>query len=240
MVAPCTATVSERWSWPARSLGIGSSIAILAIGILYAAVITLWLIIEAAPSEPIGDPYLAIMEVLTMTSAAAFLGLVIAVWCFADDARRLPALTALVSGSLAVGFTMAVHFVQLTAIRQLWRAGRLSDYRLVWPSAVFAVEYFAWDVLVGASMVAAGFALAGSPAGVRARLCLLTGGMLCLVGATGPLSGRMVMQDIAVFGYAVVLPIAGALTVRLFRTALPHTPPPNNLYGVPRQARRRG
>jgi hypothetical protein len=55
---------------------------------------------------------------------------------------------------------MAVHFVQLTAIRQLWHAGRLDDYRLVWPSA---------------------------------------------------------RQNIAVFGYAVVLPIAGGLMTRLFR-----------------------
>ncbi len=210
MAAPRTATASERWSWSARCLGVGSSIGILAIGILYAAVITLWLIVEAAPREPIGDPYLAVMEGLTMAPAVAFLGLAIAVWCFADAPRRLPALTTLVIGTLAVGLTMAVHFVQLTAIRQLWRAGRLSDYRLVWPSAVFAVEYFAWDILVGVSMVAAGFALAGGPPAARARRSLLIGGMLCLVGATGPLSGRMFMQNVAVFGYAVVLPIAGA------------------------------
>jgi hypothetical protein len=223
VVAPHTVTASERWSWSARCLGIGSSIGILAIGILYVAVITLWLIIEAAPREPIGDPYLAVMEGLTMASAVAFLGLVIAIWCFADASRRLPALTALAIGILAVGLTMAVHFVQLTAIRQLWRAGRLSDYRLVWPSALFAVEYFAWDILVGLTMVAAGFTLAGGPAAVRARRSLLIGGILCLVGATGPLSGRMFMQNVAVLGYAVVLPIAGALTARLFRAALPRS-----------------
>ena len=223
MMAPRIATTSERWSRYARCLGIGGSIGIFAIGILYAAVITLWLIIEAAPGEPIGDPYLAVMECLTMASAVAFLGLVIAVWCFADAPRRLPALVALVTGTLAVGLTTVVHFVQLTAIRQLWRAGQLSDYRLVWPSPIFAAEYFAWDILVGVSTVAAGFALAGGPAAVRARRSLLVGGMLCLVGATGPLSGRMFMQNVAVFGYAVVLPIAGAVTARLFRTALPHS-----------------
>jgi len=221
LVARSTATASEHWSSGARCLGIGSSIGILAIGILYAAVITLWVIIEGAPRDPIGDPYLAVMEGLTMASALAFLGLVTAIWCFADARRRLPALTALLVGSLAVGLTMTVHFVQLTAIRQLWRAGRLGDYRLVWPSALFAVEYFAWDILVGVSMVAAGFALAGGPAAARARRCLLIGGMLCLIGASGPLSGRMFMQNVAVFGYAVVLPIAGALTARLFRTVSP-------------------
>lgn len=223
MGAPPIATVSERWSRGARRLGIGSSIGILAIGILYAAVITLWAIIEGAPREPIGDPYLAVMEGLTMASALALLGLLIAIWCFADAPRRLPALTALVIGTLAVGLTLTVHFVQLTAIRQLWCAGRLSDYRLIWPSALFAVEYFAWDILVGVSMVAAGFALAGGPAASRARQSLLIGGILCLVGAAGPISGRMSMQNVAVFGYGVALPIAGALTALLFRTVSPRS-----------------
>lgn len=219
MVAPLAATVSERWSWSARRLGIVSSIGILVVGILYVAVITLWLIIEATPREPIGDPYLAVMEVLTMVSALALLGLVIAIWCFADTARRLPALTALAIGSLAMGLTMAVHFVQLTAIRQLWRAGRLVDYRLVWPSALFAVEYFVWDILVGFTLLAAGFAIAGGPAAKPARGALLIGGVLCLAGVTGPLSGRMSLQNVAVLGYAVVFPIAAALTARMFRAA---------------------
>jgi hypothetical protein len=223
MVTPLAVTVSERWSWRARRLGIASSFGILVVGILYVAVITLWLIIEATPREPIGDPYLAVMEVLTMASALALLGLIIATWCFADAARRLPALTALAIGSVAVGLTMAVHFVQLTAIRQLWRAGRLVDYRLVWPSALFAIEYFVWDILVGLTMVSAGFALAGGPAAVHARRALLIGGGLCLVGAAGPLSGRMLLQNVAVLGYAIVLPTVGFLTARMFRAAVPPT-----------------
>ncbi len=38
---------------------------------------------------------------------------------------------------------------------------------------------------------------------------------------SGSLSGRMFLQNVAVLGYAVVFPIAGALTARMFRTALP-------------------
>jgi len=161
------------------------------------------------------------MEVLTMVSALALLGLVIAIWCFADAARRVQALTALSIGSLAAVLTMAVHFVQLTAVRQLWRAGRFDDYRLVWPSPLFAVEYFVWDILVGLTMVSAGFALAGGPAAVHARRALLIGGVLCLVGTAGPLSGRMLVQNVAVLGYAVVFPIAGVLTGRVFRATVP-------------------
>ena len=221
MVASLPIAASERWSWGARRLGIASSIAILIVGILYIAVITLWLIIQATPREPIGDPYLAVMEVLTIVSALALLGLVVAIWCFADVAHRPPALTALAIGALAAGLTMAVHFVQLTAIRQLWRAGRLVDYRLVWPSPVFALEYFVWDILVGFTLLCASFAIAGGSSAEPARRALLIGGVLCFAGVAGPLSGRMFLQNVAVLGYAVVLPIAGALTARMFRAALP-------------------
>ena len=214
-------SASEGWSWGARRLGVTSSIAILIVGILYVAVIALWLIIEAAPREPIGDPYLAVMEVLTILSALALVGLVVAIWCFADAAHRQPALASLATGTLAAVFTMAVHFVQLTAIRQLWRAGGLADYRLVWPSALFALEYFAWDVLVGFTLVSMSFAVSGSPGAETARRVTLIGGVLCLVGVAGPLSGWMFLQSVAVVGYAVVLPIAGALTARMFRAAVP-------------------
>ena len=214
-------TASERWSWGARRLGMASSIAILIVGILYVAVITVWLIIEATPREPIGDPYLAVMEVLTMVSALALLGLVVAIWCFADTAHRPAALTAFAIGTLAAALTMAIHFVQLTAIRQLWRAGRLVDYRLVWPSSLFALEYFVWDVLIGFTLLCVSFAIAGDPSAERARRALLIGGVLCLAGVAGPLSGRMFLQNVAVLGYAVVLPIAAALTARMFHAAVP-------------------
>ncbi|MDH5271397.1 MAG: hypothetical protein OEY32_15895, partial [Candidatus Krumholzibacteria bacterium] len=73
---------SERWSPTAHRLGIASAIGIFGIGVCYVAVIALWMIIEATPREPIGDPYLAVMEVLTILSALALAGLVIALWFF--------------------------------------------------------------------------------------------------------------------------------------------------------------
>jgi hypothetical protein len=195
--------------------------AVLIVGILYVAVITLWLFIESTPRDPIGDPYLAVMEVFTIASALALVGLVAAIWCFAGAAHRLVALATLAIGTLAASLTMAVHFVQLTAIRQLWRTGRLDDYRLVWPSPLFALEYFVWDVLVGFTLLGMSFAIAGGAGAEPARRALLIGGVLCLAGVAGPLSGRMFLQNVAVLGYAVVFPIAAALTARMFRAALP-------------------
>jgi hypothetical protein len=214
-------TIREQWSANARRVGIASASGIAVVGALYLAVIGSWLVIEATPGEPIGDPYLAGMELLTIVSAVAVLGFSIAVSLFVDTHRRVFGLAVAALGSLAAGATIAVHFVQLTAVRQLWRSGNLADYRLVWPSILFAVEYSAWDVLLGLTMVAASFALAGEPRAAWPRRAFLLGGILCLVGIAGPLSGRMVLQNIAVFGYAVVLPVASLLTARLFKSVRP-------------------
>lgn len=215
-------TARERWTRSARRLGITSTVGILAIGILYVGVIALWAIIEGTPGEPIGDPYLAVMEILTILSAISLLGFVVAISCFIDESHRVHGVCTVALGSLAAGLTMVVYFVQLTATRQLWRAGQIADYRLVWPSVIFAAEYFVWDILVGMTLIAASCAIAGSPDARRVRGVLFIGGVLCLTGAIGPLSGRMVLQNIAVSGYAVVFPAAGALAARVFRASPPN------------------
>lgn len=198
----------------ARRIGILSAAMILTVGLLYLGVITTWLIVEGTPQAPIGDPYLAIMEGLTILSALALIGLLVALIPLAALERRVYALMALVMGSLAAGLTMTVHFVQLTAVRQLWHIGQLPDYRLVWPSLIFAVEYFAWDGLIGLSLMLASLTLVGNPQARAAHRALMIGGSLCLMGAIGPLSGYMLLQNLAVLGYAVVLPLAAALSWR--------------------------
>lgn len=207
----------EHWTSSAQRFGIISAGGVVVVGIIYVATIITWLIIEARPLEPIGDPYLAVMEALTLVSALALLGMVVAIYCFTDAAHRVYAIMTLLLGSLAVGLTMAVHFVQLTAVRQLWSAGQLADYQLVWPSVIFATEYFAWDVLVGLTMTFASFTFSRSVGERNARRTLLTGGTLCLIGAAGPLSGLMLLQNVAVFGYAVLLPMSGAFLIVVFR-----------------------
>ena len=185
-------------------------------GVAYVAVILLWLVLVRSPSEPIADPYLGAMEILTIASALAILGLVVALSVLLSVERPVHARIVLVLGSLAAVLTMTVHFVQLTAVRQLWRAGRLPDYRLVWPSQLFAVEYFVWDILVGLTMLSAGLALSGLRTATRARWALLLGGTLCILGVAGPASGRLGLQNVAVLGYAVVLPIAAVFMARFF------------------------
>lgn len=208
--------VRPWWSAGARRLGVAAALGVLGVGILYVATILGWLVVVATPREPIGDPWLAVMESLTVLSALAFLGMAAAVACFADEERRVWGLATLATATVAAGLTLAVHFVQLTAVRQLWRAGELADYRLVWPSAIFALEYLAWDLMVGLTLILAGRVLETAPRGGAARLALTAAGALCLMGLLGPATGRMGLQNVAVLGYAVGLPVAAGLLARLF------------------------
>ena len=193
-----------------------SAIAILVIGMLYVGTILLWIVVAATPREPIGDPFLAVMEVLTIASALALLGVALAIACYADHERRVHAVTSLVFAALAAGLTMAVHFVQLTAVRQLWHANAITDYRLIWPSALLAVEYLVWDLLIGLMMICGSFVFKAPGHARRAQVAMVVGGLLCVAGLAGPLSGQMILQNIGVIGYAVVLPVAAVFIARTF------------------------
>ncbi len=212
--------LSTWWTTEARRVGILSAMTVAGIGILYVTVIVSWLLVEASPGEPIGDPYLAVMEVLTILSAFAVVGFAVALFCFVNTRSRIPAAAALISAILAAGLTATVHFVQLTAVRQLWRSGDLAEYRLVWPSLLFGVEYFAWDILVGLFMVFTSWALSRMDTRPTGYRTFLVGGILCLLGAMGPLSGQMLLQNLSVLGYAIFLPIAGFQASRMFERSV--------------------
>ena len=217
-------TVRDSWTPAARRLGMASAIGMLVIGLLYVATIAVWLLLVRALYQPISDPFLAIMEVLTLVSAPALVGMLVAVHAFSARAQQVFALAGLCFGVLAAGVTMAVHFLELTAIRQLAQAdeGRLG-YLLVWPSSLLAADYLAWDLLVGLSLVCVSRVFVGDISLSRARRVIALCGILCLAGSVGPFSGTIAWQNIAVLGYAVALPLAAGLIARAFRATVPAT-----------------
>jgi hypothetical protein len=70
-------------------------------------------------------------------------------------------LVALAFAVLLAGITTTVHFVDLTALRQLGPA------ELVWPSPLYAAELLAWDVFLGLSLIFAASAFRGDRLRVR-------------------------------------------------------------------------
>lgn len=195
-----TAESIARWSAGMVAVVGAAYIVVLGIGIS-----------SAGSSRPIGDPVLAVMEILTVCSALPMVGLMAAILADAPPARRLLSLLALVFTSLFAGITSVVHFVGLTAERQLGRG------TIVWPSPAYAAELLAWDLFLGIALVLCGlgFDAGGPQRGVRRWL--LGAGVLCLLGTIGPVVGDMRLQRIGVVGYGVVLPVACVLLVRQYR-----------------------
>lgn len=144
-------------------------------------------------SAPIIDPLLAIMEILTLIAAPLMLVMTAAVHGRAPDDRKSASVIAVAFMTLMTGMTSAVHFVELTVVRQLGSAS------LVWPSTAYALELLAWDVFLGISLVSAAFTFENSGRERSVRRGLLACGTLCLLGVAGPAVGNMRLQLVGAF-----------------------------------------
>lgn len=189
----------ERRMPPSR-VGRLSALALVAIGALYAVALAVGFATYGS-SEPIGDPLLAVMEVLTILSALA---MVVVMAALHDDTPSHLRLWSLLAFAFTIGFagtTCVVHVVELTALRQLGTAG------LAWPSAFYAAELTAWDLFLGLALLCAAPTFEGPGRAQRLRRVFAACGVLCLAGLIGPAVGNMRLQLVGVLGYAVVLPI---------------------------------
>ena len=191
-------------------LGFIAAIGLLLVGIAYVVAVAFG-VAQVGLSDPIVDPALAVMEIITLLAAPLVVILMAAVYGYAGPDRKPLALIALCFGVLMAGLTSSVHFVALSAGRQTGFS------TLAWPSTLYAAELLAWDVFLGLSLLFAApvFAGAGRPATAR-RLATVTGA-LCLAGAIGPIVGDMALQRIGILGYGILLPITCLAMARVFR-----------------------
>lgn len=192
-----------------NQLGRWSAFGQFLIGIAYFVALTIGFAVYG--SAPIVDPLLAVMEVLTLVSAPLLVVMMAAVHGYAPPDRKTHSLIALAFMILVAGTTSAVHFAELTALRQLGSAG------IAWPSAVYAVELLAWNLLLGLSLLFAAPVFEDSGLQGRIRLGLLICGALCLLGVIGPAVGDMRLQLVGVFGYGFILPVVCFMLSTFFR-----------------------
>ncbi len=193
---------------PAR-FGQRCAALVVLVGVAYAVVLAagMW---RHGFQDPIADPILAVMEVLTIASALPILGLFAALHAIAADDRRLPAMLGLLFAAMFAAATLGVHVVELSAGRALGRPG------LVWPSVPYAVELLAWDLLLGLALLCAANTLPRAGSTQRLVRWLRVTGSLCIVGLVGPLVGNMRLQLIGVVGYALLLPIVAGMLASWF------------------------
>lgn len=190
-------------------VGYFSSCALAAVGLVYIGVAGTG--IAVAGSDPIRDPILAVMEVLTFLAALLVVLVMAAVHDRAVPDTRIFGSIALSFAVVMTGLTSAVHFVALSAGRQTGLT------TLGWPSALYAVELLAWDLFLGLSLVSAAFVFRGPGLARAVRWSLAATGGLCLLGTAGPLMGDMAFQRVGIVGYGVGLPITSVLIALTFR-----------------------
>ncbi|MBY0504043.1 MAG: hypothetical protein K2X03_09035 [Bryobacteraceae bacterium] len=184
----------------------------LGIGLSYLMAYVAWLASGANPASPIGDPFLAVMEALTLVSAPLFVAMIAAIHQVAAEDKKVFGVIALAFATAGAAITMSVHFVQLTAVRQLGGDGTLR-----WPGIAYALDQLAWDLLFGGSLIAAACTFGEDRFARLMRGSLLVTGSLCWLGGLGPVLGDMRIQRMGILGYAVVLPAVCRLLAVYFR-----------------------
>lgn len=193
-------------------LGFLAAAAFLLVAVAYATAVGFG-VARAGLAQPIVDPVLWIMEVLTLSSALLIVVLLAAIHALAVPERKIFGVIALSFGAIFAGLTCAVHFVALTA-------GRQTDFTaLLWPSTLYAVELLAWDVFLGLALLFAAPVFNGNGRQAAIRWMLSLTGALCLAGVLGPILNNMAVQRIGMVGYGVALPITCVLLALSFRDA---------------------
>jgi hypothetical protein len=120
---------------------------------------------------------------------------------------------------LCAGITSSVHFVILTASRQLEAAGfpwlpMFLSFK--WPSVAYTLDILAWDVFFALSMLFAAPVFKGGRLETTLRILLIVSGVLSLAGLLGVPLANMQVRNIGIVGYAGVAPFAFLLLGTLF------------------------
>ena len=168
------------------------------------------------------EPFLAIAEVVTLLGTPLILLLIAAIHECAPQHAKVFSLTAFAWMILLAGFTVMVHFVNLTLWRQISDQQKVDYVRFLgweWPSMMFAIELVAWHLFFGLSMFFIAFAFQKKGREKTVRLSLITTGLLCICGLIGPVAGDLTWRVIGIAGYGVGFPIACVMIANVFKNA---------------------
>jgi len=211
---------SENFSRLHRTIGIFSSLAVSILIVVYAITLTLGLISLASPTDPIGDPYFTIMEILIIVMMPVLVMVMITVHTYASQKYKLYSLMALIMMITTMLITSAVHFMILTVSRHP-EMTVMPQLQLVlsfkWPSLAYSLDILAWDWFYALAMLFAAPVFNGDRLGKTIRALLYTSGILSLLGLIGIPLENMQIRMIGVVGYVGVTPFLFLAICLLFK-----------------------
>ena len=199
--------LSDGFTEAHRKLGRFSSFASFVVLLAYVPTLVLGLLSLKYPTQPIGDPYFSLLEILIVIGAPLILIAMVAVHAYAPPEAKAYSLTALVFMVILTGITTTVHFAILTVSRQITEAGFSQSSFLLsfnWPSVAYAADDLAWDLFFGLSMLFGAFAFRKGGLEKVVRCVMLLSGGLSVFGLFGvPFLGQTpIIRNIGVVGYA--------------------------------------
>lgn len=202
-----------------RIIGRIAAFSVFVLGVAYAIVTTLGFLSLESPQEPIGYPYVTLMELLIFPLAAAYLITMVAIYVYARSESKVYSLIALVFMTIVAAITTSVHFLILTIGPQMESAGvpwASYVFSFTWPSVLYALDILAWDWFFALSLLFAAFVFTNGKLERAVRVLLLVSAVLSLAGLLGVALADMQVRNIGIIGYAVVSPIAFLLIALVF------------------------
>jgi hypothetical protein len=210
---------SASWTSTERTVGRAACWAIFLLSLAYVPAMLAGFLANGGFDKPVADPYLAVMELLILLMAIPLVAFFACVHAYAPANRKTLTLSAFALVTVAVGITVCVHVVLLTAGRQL-DAATSPGYNLLlswnWPSVAFALDIASWDFFLGFGLLLAATAFTGPGLPRLVRRGLQLSGAVCLFGLVGAATGNMGLRDIGIAGYAVILPVVLLVMARVF------------------------
>lgn len=136
--------IHEGFTRQHRMLGRAAAFAVFSLLIAYVVTLVLGFLSLKSPSDPIGDPYFTILELLIVVTAPLMVIVMVAVHAYASPETKMYSLTALVFMVLMASITCTIHFVILTVSRQIEAAEfpwASLFFSFKWPSVAYTWTY---------------------------------------------------------------------------------------------------
>ena len=210
-----TMSLSDSTSTSALSLGLAASALVVALECAYAIALGLGLASLDSSSDPIGEPFFTIMELLIIAMMPAFVLLTVSVLESCQPQRKQHAVAALIFVTILATITTSVHTSILLLSREPAFVDMTHVFAFEWPSVVYVLDVLAWDFFFGFFAIFLG--LAFEPKGLEGwiRILLLLSGILAFAGLFGAATANMDIRNIGIVGYVGVFTGSAALIAAL-------------------------
>ncbi|RXA20576.1 hypothetical protein EQO05_05525 [Methanosarcina sp. MSH10X1] len=197
----------EGFTGQHRTIGRIASFAASSLLLTYGITLVFGFLSLRSPSDPIGDPYFSILELLIIVTAPLMVIVMVAVHAYASPDTKIYSLASLAFMTIMAGITCSVHFVILTVSRQVEAAGfpwGSLFFSFRWLSVVYTLDILAWDFFFALSMLFAAPVFKIGRLEKIVRILMILSGVLSLAGLIGVPLANMNLRNIGILGYAGV------------------------------------